>query len=242
VLGDGDPDGHVVPTAAHRLPAAVVTPPTAVTTPDTVLRLGWDARFDAAVWSFASADFRAVVCACHWPFACAVKAVSFVLTLATPDLIWFAEPFPTLMWVRLLTEERRAAASAHSAALPPGVGDDAAAEAGEDTAAEVAGALVALDEPLPEPQATRSSPAPSAIAATLKAGPVSVIRLMFLSMAFRGPRDLTLGGLSQRTGHPVRLAQRMHIHVLGMSRQHHDHQGRIRALGGSGPPCRCGVH
>jgi len=122
------------------------------------------------------------------------------------------------------------------------VGDDGAAEAGEDAAAEVAGALVALVEPLPEPQATRSSPAPSAIAATLKAGPVSVIRLMFLSMAFRGPRDLTLGGLSQRTGHPVRLAQRMHIHVLGMSRQHHDHQGRIRALGGSGPPCRCGVH
>ena len=187
MLGDGDPDGHVVPTAAHRLPAAVVTPPTAVTTPDTVLRLGWDARFDAAVWSFASADFRAVVCACHWPFACAVKAVSFVLTLATPDLIWFAEPFPTLMWVRLLTDERRAAASAHSAALAPGVagdaaeaGEDAEAEAGEDAAAEVAGALAAPDEPLPELQAARSSPAPSAIAAAVQAGLVSGIRLMVI--------------------------------------------------------------
>ena len=116
MLCDGDADGHIVPTAAHRLPAAVVTPPTAVTTPDTVLRLGWDARFDAAVWSFASADFKAVVSACHWPFACAVRAASFAWTSATPDLIWFAEPFPTLVWVRLLTEERRAAASAHSAA------------------------------------------------------------------------------------------------------------------------------
>ena len=203
MLCDGDADGHVVPTAAHRLPAAVVTPPTAVTTPDTVLRLGWAARSDAAVWSLASADFRAVVWGCHSPLACAVKAVSFALTSATPDLIWFAEPLPTLMWVRLLTEERRAAASAHSAALPLDVGDDGAAEAGEDAAAEVAGALVALAEPLPEPQATRSSPAPSALAATLQVGPGHVSRLMFLSMAFRGPRDLTPGGLSQRAGHPM---------------------------------------
>jgi hypothetical protein len=48
-----------------------------------------------------------------------------------------------------------------------------------------------------------SSPAPSAIAATLQANVVRVIRLMSLSMAFRGPPDLTPGGLSQRAGPPV---------------------------------------
>jgi hypothetical protein len=37
VLGDGDTDAHLVPTAAHKLPAAVLTPPTAITTPETVL-------------------------------------------------------------------------------------------------------------------------------------------------------------------------------------------------------------
>jgi hypothetical protein len=40
---------------------------------------------------------------------------------------------------------------------------------------------------LDELQATRSSPAPSAIAAALKAGIVHIIRLMFLSLVFRGP-------------------------------------------------------
>ena len=61
VLGDGDADGHLVPTAASRLPAAVAPPPTAVTTPDIVLRLGWEARSDAAVWSLVW-----LMCASLW--------------------------------------------------------------------------------------------------------------------------------------------------------------------------------
>ena len=151
----------------------MVTPPSAVTTPDTVLALGWAASFEAAGWSFPSADFRAVIWACHWPRACAARAVSFALTSARSALISFAVPAPTLRCVSLPSEARRAAASAHSAAFGLGAAGDAAADV------LPADALPAPDGVPLDPQATASSAAPIATAAIFhQAGLVTVTRLM----------------------------------------------------------------
>ena len=68
---EADSDGHFVPIAESRLPAAAETPRSALTVADTVLALGLEVRFDAAVWSLSSEADRALVWDCHWPCACA---------------------------------------------------------------------------------------------------------------------------------------------------------------------------
>ena len=132
-------------------------------------------RSDTDVWSFVSEADRALVWDCHWPCACALNAASFALTSARSALISSPIPCPTVTWVRVPIEARRAAASWHSADV------GLAAGAGGDEAADVA----PPDEPPPpyrpppDPQAARSSPAPSATAAVChQARLLAVIRLM----------------------------------------------------------------
>src|SRR5215831_8347262 len=112
---EADTDGHFLPTAVSRLPAAAETSRSALTVADTVLALGFDVRFDTAVWSLSSAADRALVWDCHWPCACVLSAFSFALTSARSDLISSPIPCPTVTWVRVLIEARRAAASWHTA-------------------------------------------------------------------------------------------------------------------------------
>jgi hypothetical protein len=168
VLGDGDADGHFAPTAVSRLPPAVATPLRADTVSDTELTLGWEARLDAAVCSLSSADFRAPDWAWYSPFAWAVNPASVFLTLSTSDLISSPEPLPTLTWVRLRSEARKASASAHSAALAVAV---------DDAAAEVAGGLLGggVVVLLPELQAAVTSPAPSTTAAIFHQAGLAVV-------------------------------------------------------------------
>ena len=64
-LGVEEAAGQRVFTAARRFCAAVLTSPRAATAPDTVLTPGFAARLLAAVLSLASAEFSALVWACH---------------------------------------------------------------------------------------------------------------------------------------------------------------------------------
>ena len=62
---EADTDGHFVPIAESRLPADEETSRSAVTVADTVLALGFEVRFDTAVWSLSSDADRALVWVCH---------------------------------------------------------------------------------------------------------------------------------------------------------------------------------
>lgn len=173
---EADSDGHCVPIAESRLPADAETSRSAVTVADTVLALGFEARFDAAVWSLSSEADRALVWDCNWPCACVVSVFSFALTSARSDLISSPIPCPTWRWVRVLIEARRAAASWHSAPVGLGAADEGAADEG---AAEVVDGLLPLDGVPLDPQAAASSAAPAAAATVCHRGSlIAVTRLM----------------------------------------------------------------
>src|SRR5512146_289515 len=156
-------------TAVSRLLPAVASSPSAVTTPATGLAPGLAERSEIAVCSVASAALRLLVCVCHSPFACVMRAVRSVWTCARLDLISVTSPLLTLLWVRVWIEVRRSAASWHTSEVA--VGD---AEAVPD-------GLVLLAGLLPELQATASSPAPSATATVdHQVGPVPVFGLIFM--------------------------------------------------------------
>src|SRR4029077_7065121 len=145
---EADTDGHLWPIAVSRLPAAAETSRSALTVADTVLALGFEVRFDAAVWSLSSAADRALVWDCHWPWACVVSVFSFALTSARSDLISSPIPCPTWRWVRVPIEARRAAASWHTA--------DAGLGAADEGGAEVVDGLLPLDGVPLDPQAAAS--------------------------------------------------------------------------------------
>src|SRR5215831_17701465 len=155
--GEADTSGHFVPIVVNRLPAAAETSRSALTVADTVLALGFEVRFDTAVWSLSSEADRALVWACHWPCACVLNVASFSLTSARSDLISSPIPCPTWTWVRVLIEARRAAASWHTADVGPGA-------AGDGAAGEVDGLLPPYRPPF-DPQAATSRAAPAATAA-----------------------------------------------------------------------------
>ena len=168
---EADTGGHWVPIAVSRLPADEETSRRAVTVAATVLALGFEVRFDAAVWSLPSDADRALVWVCHWPCACVMSVFSFALTSARSDLISSPIPCPTLTWVRVSIEARRAAASWHTADVGLGAADEGAAE--------VVDGLLPLDGVPLDPQAAASSAAPAAAAmACHPGGLIAVIRLM----------------------------------------------------------------
>src|SRR5262249_35984359 len=150
--------GHLVPIAVNRLPAAAETSRSALTVADTLLALGLEVRFDTAVWSLSSEADRALVWDCHSPCACVRSVFSFDLTSARSDLISSPIPCPTVTWVRVSIEARRAAASWHSADVGLAAG---AADVG---AAEVGDGLLPPYRPPPDPQAAASSAVPAASA------------------------------------------------------------------------------
>ena len=178
---EADTDGHLWPIAENRLPAAAATSRSALTVADTVLALGFEVRLDTAVWSLSSEADRALVWDCHWPCACVVSVSSFALTSARSDLISSPIPCPTVTWVRVSIEARRAAASWHSADVELGAAGDGAADVGaaEVGAAEVvAGLLPPLELPL-DPQAATRNAAPAAAATVChQEGLFAVTRLM----------------------------------------------------------------
>ena len=184
---EADTDGHVVPIADSRLPADAETPRSALTVADTVLALGLEVRFDTAVWSLSSAADRALVWDCHWPWACVVSVFSFALTSAKSDLISSPIPCPTLTWVRVSIEARRAAASWHTA--------DAGLGAADEGGAEVVDGLLPLDGVPLDPQAAASSAAPAAAAtACHRGGLMAVTRLMVPGSSPVGCRSSPAGG------------------------------------------------
>ena len=178
---EADTDGHVVPIADSRLPADAETPRSALTVADTVLALGFEVRFDTAVWSLSSEADRAAVWDCRWPCACVVSVFSFALTSARSDLISSPIPCPTWTWVRVSMEARSAAASWHTADV--GLG---AAEVG---AAEVVDGLLPLDGVPLDPQAAASSAVPAATATVCHRGSlIAVTRLMLPASSPGGRR------------------------------------------------------
>src|SRR5262249_34445137 len=154
------------PIVVNRLPAAAETSRSALTVADTVLALGFEVRFDTAVWSLSSEADRALLWDCHWPCACVVSVFSFALTSARSDLISSPIPCPTVTWVRLSIEARSAAASWHTADVGLGAAVVGAAEV-------VVGLLPPAGVPL-DPQAAASSAAPAATATVCQRGGLKV--------------------------------------------------------------------
>ena len=113
VLDDGEADRQLVFTAARRSCPAVLTPPRAATTPDTVLALGCAARSLTDVLSLESAELSELVWAWYWPRASVTSVSRAVLTSLRSAVIVLAMPAPTLTCLRLSSEARKAAASAH---------------------------------------------------------------------------------------------------------------------------------
>src|SRR5262252_8696341 len=163
--------GHFVPIVVNRLPAAAETSRSALTVADTVLALGFEVRFDTAVWSLSSEADRALVWDCHWPCACVLSVFSFALTSARSDLISSPIPCPTVTWVRLSMEARSAAASWHTAEVGLGAAVVGAAEV-------VVGLPPLAGVPL-DPQAATKNAAPAAAATVChQEGLIAVTRLM----------------------------------------------------------------
>ena len=155
-LGEGDADrfGHCGSSDVSRVPTAELSPASAVATPFTVLALKWADMSETAFSTLSSAAFTALVWACIWPCALAVRALSCALTSATSDLISSAVPFPIRTWRSLSTEACRAAASWHTADAGLAGGDVAAAGVG----LWLGDAPPPGDEVVLEPQAAHSSP------------------------------------------------------------------------------------
>jgi len=155
-LGEGDADrfGHCGSSDVSRVPTAELSPASAVATPFTVLALKWEDMSETAFSTLSSAAFTALVWACIWPCALAVRALSFALTSATSDLISSTVPFPIRTWRSLSTEACKAAASWHTADAGLAGGDVAAAGVGLG----LGDAPPPGDEVVLEPQAAQSSP------------------------------------------------------------------------------------
>src|SRR5215471_19622654 len=197
VLGEAVTDGHLLPIAESRLPAAAETSRSALTVADTVLALGLEVRPDTAVWSLSSEADRASVWDCIWPCACALNVFSFARTSARSDLISSPIPCPTVTWVRVSIEARRAAASWHTADVGLGAAGDGAAEVGD-------GLLPPAGVPL-DPQAAASSAAPAATATVCHhGGLIAVILLMVPGSSPAGRRTSPARGyLAARPAAPA---------------------------------------
>src|SRR5689334_12234355 len=126
-----------------------------------------------------------------------MSVFSFALTSARSDLISSPVPCPTLTWVRVSIEARRAAASWHTAGAGLGAADGGAA-------AVVDGLLPPAGVPL-DPQAAASSAAPAATAmACQRGGLMAVTRLMFSGSSPLGRRSSPVRGYLD----PYRLSRR----------------------------------
>src|SRR5262249_14728596 len=108
------------------------------------------------------------------------------LTSARSDLISSPIPGPTLTWVRVLIEARRAAASWHSADVGPGAAEDGAADDG--AAGVVAGLLPLVEVPLDPQAATRNAAAAATATVCHQEDPFAVTRLMLPGSSSVGRR------------------------------------------------------
>jgi hypothetical protein len=204
VPGDGDAEGQRVFTAPKRFCAAVVTPPRAATTPDTALALGFAARLLTAVLRLASAAFRELVCACHWPCASFTKGRQACLNVLEIRLDLSTVPAPTLTWVSLSSEARSAAASAHRTESGAG----AAWEAVVDGEGVLEGVPPDAPPP-PDPHpATSSARALAIIVSFHLAGLVTIPGFIPLTIS-PGARRLRLVGIESPRSAVVRFRPRV---------------------------------
>jgi hypothetical protein len=148
--------------AARRFCPAVLTPLMAATTLATVLAPGCAAKLLTDVPRLDSAVLSALVWACHWPCASLTKVARAVLTSLRSVVIWLTAPVPTLTFLRLSSETRKAAALAHKTESD----DGAVAEAAGDDAVALAGVLAELLVLELDPHPAVNSARPHMIAAS----------------------------------------------------------------------------
>lgn len=198
VLDDGEADRQLVFTAARRFCPAVVTPPMAATTPDTVLASRCAARSLTDVLSLVSAEVSALVWAWYWPRASVTNVARAVLTSLRSAVISLTMPVPTLTCLRLSSEARKAAASAHRTEFDGEAAEEAVVDdedAVEDVLPEV---------PLPDPHPAVSSARPHTTMTIFHRAALVTMPGFIPPRGCHAARhlSLTLGGLSPAPGPP----------------------------------------
>lgn len=168
---DGEADGQLVFTAARRSCAAVLTPPRAVATPDNVLALGCAARSLTDVLSLERAELSELVWAWYWPRASVTNFSRAALTSLRSAVISLTAPGPTLTCLRLSSEARKAATSAHKSEFDGEAAAEAVVGTGEDVLPE--------EVPLPDPHPAISARAHTATTIFHRAAPETMPGFIF---------------------------------------------------------------